>query len=189
MILKVMGIDAAFSNVGIALATVDLTDPANPQVVVNDLHLIHTEGVKKRPRGVPRSSDDLRRAREALNGIQDKIRDFKPDVVIAEVPFGSQSARASWALGIIIGVLASIEGLVEVTPREVKTATGEPHADKDEMIEWAMTKHPEAPWAWRKFKGTLISVSSTNEHLADAVAAVYAGLQTKTFKQRYLGLV
>lgn len=183
MVLKILGIDAAFANVGLAMTEVEIVAGKPPKVTVVGLKLIHTEAVKKRPRGVPRSSDDLRRAREALHGIQATIDDFKPDMVVAEVPFGSQSARASWALGIIIGVLAAIPNLVEVTPREVKTATGESHADKDEMMEWAMRNHPEAPWVFRKYKGTLISVSSTNEHLADALAAVYAGLY-KVAKER-----
>ena len=178
MLIKVMGIDMAFSNVGLAMCTVDLTNPANPKVVVQDLCCVHTESVKKRPRGLSKASDDLRRAREALSAIRAQIATWQPDVIVAEVPFGSQSARASWALGIAIGVLASIDDLVEVTPREVKVATGEPHADKSEMIEWAMDRHPEAPWAWRKYKGALISVASTNEHQADAVAAVYAGIPT-----------
>jgi len=171
-----MGIDAAFANVGIAVATLDITDPKNPVIAVEALRLIHTEGLKKRPKGVPRSADDLRRAREALYGIHDAIDSHEPDFVIAEVPFGSQSARASWALGISLGVLASIPNLIEVTPREVKAATGEKHADKDYMIEWAMGLYPNAPWQMRRFKGDLIQVSSSNEHTADAVAAIHAGI-------------
>ena len=184
--IKVLGIDMAFSNVGLVLANVDLTDPDAPVINVEDMCLVHTESLKKRPRGLSKASDDLRRARESLQAIHTKIASWGPQVVIAEVPFGSQSARAAWGLGIAVGILASLEGLVEVSPREVKAATGEPHADKDYMIEWAMEKHPEAPWAWRKYKGTLISVSSTNEHLADALAAIYAGLKTKDFKTRVL---
>jgi Holliday junction resolvasome RuvABC endonuclease subunit len=172
----IMGIDAAFANVGIAVAEVDYADPRNPIVKVIGLHLIHTEGAKKRPRGVPRSSDDLRRAREIVDKIAIYKNLYNPDHIIAEVPFGSQSARASWALGIIIGVLSSIPNLIEVTPKQVKAASGEPAADKDWMIEWAMDKHPEAPWVMRKLKGNIVQVAGHNEHLADAVGAIYAGM-------------
>lgn len=182
MKIKVMGIDAAFSNVGLAFATVDMTDPKDPKVELHDLHLIHTAPMKKRPRGMPRSSDDLRRAREALHGIQAKIAEWQPDYIVAEVPFGSQSARASWALGIIIGVLAAVPDLIEVTPREVKAATGEPNADKDWMIEWAMDLHPDAPWVKRKLKGNIVQVAGHNEHLADATGAIYAALRGKSPK-------
>lgn len=176
MKIRVMGIDAAFANVGIAVADIDLTNAKQPVVTVVGLHLIHTEGAKKRPRGVPRSSDDLRRAREIVDRIATYRNLYNPDHIVAEVPFGSQSARASWALGIIIGVLSSIPNLVEVTPKEVKTASGEPAADKDWMIEWAMDRHPEAPWVTRKLKGNIVQVAGANEHLADAVGAIYAGL-------------
>ncbi|WEU67400.1 hypothetical protein [Xanthomonas phage JGB6] len=91
-------------------------------------------------------------------------------------PFGSQSARSAWTLGIALGVLSHIDDLIEVTPRQVKTATGESHADKEEMIAWAIEKHPDGPWKMRKLKGELVQVASTNEHMADAVAACYAGI-------------
>lgn len=187
--IRVMGVDMAFSNVGIAVCDVDLTDPKNPVIEVLDLMVIHTDSIKKRPRGMTKASDDLRRAREALQGLHTKIASWRPDVIVAEVPFGSQSARASWTLGIAIGVLASLTNIIEVTPRQVKTITGEAHADKAEMIEWAMSLHPDAPWAWRKFKGNMISVASTNEHTADALACVYAGLATAEFKERLRGIV
>jgi len=178
MKIKVLGIDAAFSNVGLALASIDITDPAHPVIEITDLKLIHTEGAKKRPKGVSKSADDMRRAREALKGIQDAIRDWAPDHVIAEVPFGSQSARSAWTLGIALGILASIPNLIEVNPRQVKAVTGEPHADKDWMIDWAINKYPNAPWAMRKLKGEMVQIASTNEHLADATAAIHAGLKT-----------
>jgi hypothetical protein len=44
------------------------------------------------------------------------------------------------------------------------------------MIEWAVAKHPDAPWLRRG--GKLIA---KNEHLADAVASIYAGLKTAQF--------
>ena len=52
--MKIMGIDAAFSNIGLALAEFD-----EKNVKVLDLHLIKTEGLKKRPKGVPRSSSSV----------------------------------------------------------------------------------------------------------------------------------
>lgn len=172
---RILGIDAAFSNVGFACVDVDFTNPKEPIVELVGLHIVQTEGLKKRPKGMPRSHDDLRRARESIEGIKHMVDTWAPDHIVAEVPFGSQSARASWALGIALGVLASIPDLIEVTPRDVKAATGEKHADKDMMIEWAMDLHPDAPWKMRKLKGNLIQVSSSNEHMADAVGACYAG--------------
>lgn len=174
--VKVMGIDAAFNNVGFALTEIDLDNPKRPQVVLKDLHIVQTEAIKKRPRGMAKSADDMRRAREAIEAIRAKIEEWQPDYIVAEVPFGSQSARSAWTLGIALGVLASIDGLIQVTPRQVKTATGESHADKEEMISWAMHLHPDAPWKMRKLHGQLVQVASVNEHCADAVAVCYAGI-------------
>lgn len=177
-----MGIDAAFANTGFALAEVDLTDPKNPVVDVIDLDIVQTE-VQKTPRGVPKSHDDLRRARDVQAVINDRIATWKPDFIVAEIPFGSQSARSSWTLGIALGILSAIPNLIEVTPRQVKESTGEKHADKDLMIEWAMNLHPDAPWKMRKLKGNMVQVSGSNEHMADAVGAVYAALRTEQFKR------
>ncbi|WEU67399.1 hypothetical protein [Xanthomonas phage JGB6] len=55
-----MGIDAAFSNVGFALTEMDLSDPKHPVVRLLDLDICQTEGLKKRPKGVPKSADDMR---------------------------------------------------------------------------------------------------------------------------------
>lgn len=174
--IKVMGIDAAFSNVGFALTEMDLDNPKKPIVKLLDLHIVQTEGLKKRPKGVPKSADDMRRARESIEAIRAKIAEWQPDYIVAEVPFGSQSARSAWTLGIALGILSSIDDLVQVTPRQVKAASGNQYADKEDIIEAAMELHPDGPWKMRKLKGNLVQVASVNEHQADAVFACYAGI-------------
>ena len=176
MALRIMGIDAAFKNVGFALTEMDLSHPKQAQVKLLDLDIVQTEGLKKRPKGVPKSADDMRRAREAVEAIRAKIIAWQPDFVVAEVPFGSQSARSAWTLGIALGILSSIDDLIQVTPRQVKAATGEDHADKEEMIAWAMHHHPDGPWKMRKLHGQYVQVAGVNEHMADAVAACYAAI-------------
>jgi hypothetical protein len=44
-----------------------------------------------------------------------------------------------------------------------------------------MKLHPEADWKMRKSKGELVSVDGYNEHIADAIGALYAGLNTDQF--------
>jgi Holliday junction resolvasome RuvABC endonuclease subunit len=176
MAIRIMGIDAAFKNVGFALTEMDLDNPKKPIVKLLDLHIVQTEGLKKRPKGVPKSADDMRRAREAIEAIRAKTAEWKPDFIVAEVPFGSQSARSAWTLGIALGILSSIDDLIQVTPRQVKAATGEAYADKEEMIAWAMEKFPDGPWKMRKLLGKYVQVASVNEHQADALAACYAAI-------------
>jgi Holliday junction resolvasome RuvABC endonuclease subunit len=173
--VKVVGIDAAFAHMGIVTAQVGLKTLAITDVA---LELIVTDSEDRKT--VRRNSDDLRRARVLREGIL-RICDGAV-CAIAEVPVGSQSARASWTLGIVVGVLAGVPvPLIEVTPSEVKlVATGSNKATKAEMIAWAVGKQPEANWKSRKQHGRNI-LTKDNEHLADALAAVYAGVQTPTF--------
>jgi Holliday junction resolvasome RuvABC endonuclease subunit len=86
--------------------------------------------------------------------------------------------------GVCIGVLAACPGgVIEVTPTEVKVAaTGHKTATKEEMIDWAFSKFPNAQWLVRKTNGDSV-LKKENEHLADAIGAINAGLRTKQWEQ------
>jgi len=108
--------------------------------------------------------------------------------VFIEVPVGSQSARAMASYGICVGVLGALRlsgiPFYEVTPKEVKRlTTGNPEATKQEMIEWAVNKHPEANWPTHTRKDRVILTSAKAEHMADAIAAIYAGMSGTQFQQ------
>ncbi len=184
-LIKVVGIDPAFANIGVCCGfLVPDGSPSGFRLQISTLELIQTQADKAGKKVVRKNSDDLRRAQEASRQLRGIISDFKPSMVFAEVPTGAQSARAAWALGIAVGVLAGIDSpLVQVLPREVKEAVGERHADKEEIIEWALKKFPDAPWFWQSRGGKQVSVNSKNEHVADAVAAIHAGLLTDEFKR------
>lgn len=169
--IHVVGLDVAFANFGMARATVREHD-----LLVTDLKLLSTKGQDKKT--VRKSSDDLRRAKEILAPMQDFCR---PAIIaFAEVPHGSQSARASWSLGISVGILASCSiPVIQVSALEVKMATvGKRNASKQDMIDWAVSLHPDAQWLRHGKK-----LVAANEHLADAVATIYAGLKTDEFKR------
>lgn len=108
--------------------------------------------------------------------------------VFVEVPVGSQSARAMASYGICVGVLGAMRAngtpFFEVTPTEVKLAgPGNKTATKQDMIQWAMATHPEANWPTYKQKGVDCISEAKAEHMADAVAAIHAGLSCNSFKQ------
>lgn len=172
-IISVVGIDAAFSNMGFATAVIDTS--RSKIVGFNRLYLASTESQHKKE--VRKSSDDLRRARELHNALVGECTGCF--VAMAEVPSGSQSSRASWSLGIAVGILASCPiPLIQVSQLEVKLASvGRKTASKDDMIAWAMKKYPHSGWLLHRGVPT-----KANEHLADAVAIVHAGMQTETFK-------
>lgn len=177
-IIRVAGIDPAIANFGMALGDYDLEKGV---LTIKSLNLVETKRVVSKT--VLRGSDDLRRCREIVKSMNDYIGDAT--LGFAEVPSGgAKSADALKALSMATGVLAGcpIE-LVEVRPSEVKMATvGSKTAAKEDMIEWAIEKHPEAPWLTYKRNGEVL-YNAKNEHLADAVCAIYAGLRTPQFKQ------
>jgi Holliday junction resolvasome RuvABC endonuclease subunit len=108
--------------------------------------------------------------------------------VFVEVPVGSQSARAMASYGICVGVLGALRAngipFFEVTPTEVKLAgPGLKTATKEQMIKWAVDKHPEANWPTYKEHGKALISEAQAEHMADAVGAIYAGLSCNAFQQ------
>lgn len=108
--------------------------------------------------------------------------------MFVEVPHGSQSSAAMKSYGMCIGLLGAVKGIgkrfFELSEREVKKATvGNHNATKSEMIAWAMKEHPELDWPMKTEKGVQSVVEGKAEHMADAVAAIHAGLQSEQFRQ------
>lgn len=177
MKLPIVGLDPSMSNFGLAKGTYDL---ATGEVEINELILTHTE--RGNSKQVRQNSDDLRRATEIVRASKDHIQNAA--VVFAELPVGSQSSRGQTNYGVCLGILASIDKpLIQITPNQIKKFVGNKlTTSKQEVIDWATEKHPEAPWLKRKFKGEMV-LTSSNEHLADAVAAIHVGLQEDQFRQ------
>lgn len=176
MRIQVAGIDPALRNMGVALMTLD-TDTM--ELALLDLKLFETE--KMAGKTVRQNSDDLRRAKELVKGLDTVTKGCT--LVFAEIPTGAQSARAALSFGIAIGVLASCPlPVIQVQPWETKlAAVGTKTASKQEMIEWAGETYPTGPWLRRKLKGESVLVDK-NEHLADACAIVHAGIKTDEFQ-------
>lgn len=108
--------------------------------------------------------------------------------IFVEVPHGSQSARAMASYGICVGILGALRTMgipfIEVSADEVKLATVKKKtATKKDMINWAMDTHPEANWPMYTKGGVSVVSEAKAEHMADATAAIYAGVNTNSFKQ------
>lgn len=181
MKIRVLGVDPALRNFGFAVATVDIETDQIVNVEYLELSKSEDDAGKK----VRRNSDDLRRARIHADALR-RLSDPKEiSIAFIEVPVGSQSARAMASYGICIGVLTNCRcGVIEVTPTEVKVAaTGSKTATKEEMIDWAYEKHRDAHgWLTRKQNGQYV-LKKENEHLADAIGAINAGLKTSQWQQ------
>ena len=180
MKISVCGIDPAMSNFGFAEATYDTETGV---IDILNLSLSETKPASKAVAKVLRkNSDDLNRASELYESFQEICK--RSVYAFIEVPVGSQSARAMASYGMCIGIIASCPiPYFQLNPTEVKlNATGSKFAEKREMIEWAVRTHPEANWLKRTVKGNVEFIAK-NEHLADAVASIYAGINGKEFKQ------
>jgi len=116
---------------------------------------------------------------EYLSHFLEHINDSWYDTthIIAELPGGSQSARAAICTGVVLGVLSSTQDKINfVRPMDVKKAVTKQmklegiklktkHPTKHDIIKWARGKHPEAPWT---------NAIKYDEHYADAIAVCYA---------------
>jgi len=96
-------------------------------------------------------------------------------VCFSELPTGSQSSRAAVCSGICLGVLSGCPiPLVGSTPIQVKKVfTGDRSASKHKMIDRAEELYPDANWNRHKKTGVIMR---KDEHKADAIAAIHAGL-------------
>lgn len=180
MKIRVAGFDPSLQNWGIVIADVDISnDNFNFEVVRMELSQPKDEA--KKAKTVRKNSDDLRRAK-LLRASFKKACD-EAAFAFVEVPVGSQSARAMASYGICIGILSSCDiPMIQLTPTEVKVAaTNIKTATKEEMIDAMRVEHPEAAWLTYKRNGEHV-LKSDNEHLADAMAAIKAGLLTEEFR-------
>lgn len=179
--LKVVGMDPSLRNWGLAVGYYDL---ASHELEVRVVHVINP--VLPTGKQVRQNSLDLESAAQLYRGAA--LHLSQAHAVFVEVPVGSQSARAMASYGICAGVLGAMRAndipFFELTPTEIKLAgPGKKTATKQEMICWAMATHPEANWPTYK-RGGITEVSEAKaEHMADAVAAIHAGLAGKEFQQ------
>lgn len=179
--LRVVGFDPSLRNWGIAKG---ILTPGFNILKIHELSLINP--VLPKGKQVRQNSEDLVAAQQLAKGALEAVEGAQ--AIFVEVPVGSQSARAMASYGICVGVLGALRAtgipFFEVTPTEVKMASfGEKTATKKQMIQWAIKKHPEASWPTYLENGVLKISEAKAEHMADATAAIYAGVSCNEFKQ------
>ena len=175
--ITVVGLDPSMRNFGMVKGTLDL-DTGKLSIASMQL----SQPPKSNQKTVRKNSQDLEVAKYHTEYLEAFLEDV--DLVFVEIPVGSQNARAMASYGMCVGILASIKKpLIQVTPAEVKiAATGNKTASKQDMISWAFEHYPNAPWIIKQRKGAKELVAK-NEHLADSIAAIHAGVKTDIFKQ------
>jgi len=181
MQLRVCGQDPSLRHWGLAIG---VYDTVTKLLTLDKVSVIEPELSKSKQ--VRQNSLDLESANQLCRGAIEATEGVH--AVFVEVPVGSQSARAMASYGICVGVLGALRAtgipFFEVTPTQVKLAgAGIKTATKQAMIQWAMAKHPEGNWPMYKQKGQIIVSEAKAEHMADATAAIYAGLSCNSFQQ------
>lgn len=171
--IKLLGVDPSLRNFGCVVASLDLH---TREYEVLSMELIETKPQKK-TKGVRKNAMDFDRCKTLTDGFRSLVGES--DIVIAEMPHGSQNARAAASYGMCIGVLSHCDKpLIQVTAEQVKLAAcNDRVASKKDMINWAKQRHPDAPWIVSRGKFV-----NKNEHLADAIAAIEAGLLTEEWR-------
>ena len=176
-ILRIAGLDPSLSNWGCVKGNLNV-ETSNIEITAP--LLIQT--LPSKNKRVRVNSDDLSRAKAIYTKLHLFLKNV--DLVFAELPVGSQNSRSQTSYGVCVSILASINlPLIQVMPLEVKmAATGSKTATKNAMIGWAYEKHPNIDWFTKKTpKG--IGLLAKNEHIADAIASIYAGIQTDQYNQ------
>jgi len=170
---RYLAIDSSLANTGIAVGTIE-----DDEITVSEIRLHETK--KSKNKQIRASSDLISRGRSTFDFIQSLIKEYDPDIIFAETPSGSQSANSMKSYGVTCQLIASLTPPpIELTPIEVKTSTvGRKTASKQDMIDWAYNKFPDLQWFWRSGK-----LQNKNEHPADAIAIVHAGIKTDQYKQ------
>ena len=179
---NVVGMDPSLRNWGIAKGV--LIPSQKMQLRIDWLDVI--QPVLPTGKQVRQNSVDLESAKQLCEGAWKAAQGAH--AIFVEVPVGSQSARAMASYGICVGVLGALRTsgvpFFEVTPTEVKLASaGKKTATKAEMIEWGVKQHPEAQWPTYLSNGTMKISEAKAEHMADAIAAIYAGIACNSFQQ------
>lgn len=175
--LRVGGFDPSYTNFGMVKLDLDLEEG---EITTPILNLEQTAPDNKNKSTMRKNVDDLMRCQKLYKAAIDFFEDV--DVICVEMPVGSQSANSMKSYGICIALTAALnKPLIYLTATEVKLAgAGGKNSTKKEMIDWATSEFPEANWITRKEKGKQV-YQNCNEHLADALAAIYAGVNSEQF--------
>lgn len=167
--LNILGFDPSLRNWGVVQAQYDLL---THDIIIKNGYVIQHK--PKKDRHIKQNTLDLQTA----NYIKSHLTNA--DIVIAEVPHGSQSSRAMVSYGVCIGVLGSLyDDLVQVSANDVKRIV-EPNTaikavSKEQVIDWVINKHPEI-LSW-------LPKTRIKEHICDAIVALYAGINKPKFKE------
>lgn len=165
---NILGIDPSLRNWGVSHCV--LTSPSTFRVNHSDLFQSKDDKTVK-----PNISDLM-----ASYGLYQSIREYasivRPNVIVIELPIGSQSYSAAVSYGICIGLIGAIKSwgipVIPVSPYDVKKVIGKKETTKQEIIDWVSQNYPEVQFPMHRSQITV----GKAEHIADSIVAVHAAL-------------
>jgi hypothetical protein len=179
MIIKLMGHDPAFRNWGMALA---LYDTQLKQLTLTGLDIAQSKIDKSV--STRKNSKDVEVADFTVRRIMPHIKDTQ--ISFIEMPVGSKYPNYMLSYGYCCGIAGTLRAqgnsIIEVHSQDIKEIlTGSRTASKDEVIIACMKAYPHLDWPMQTKKGVTTYIKGKAEHMADAVGAIRAGLETKEF--------
>lgn len=176
--ITITGIDPSLNNWGLVKTTYN-TELDSIHVLETDL--VSSKGIKK----FRVNETDVAKAETIYKHVIPFVADS--DMIVIEVPTGSQSSRAMASYGICVGLIGALHSLgipvVMVTPMMVKRTVAGDTVSKEDVINWATEQHPEMVLPTQTIKGEERIVLSKAEHIADALTAIYASKSLPIFNQ------
>lgn len=161
------------SNIGLVTGSIQ----EDATLALYNIELITSLPIKDKTKS--KAIIDMERIQIMVNYLDSYLK--TADIIVVELPVGSQSSRASVSYGFCLTAIASIKNTkkIYVTPNQVKKvvshATDVKKPTKLDMINWAYSKYPELNWFTHKRKGKE-ALTLKNEHPADAIAAIHAAM-------------
>ena len=170
--LNILSFDPSLRNWGIAKMTYDNSTGLD-LLSVDVIHTFIDKGSKE-----SKALQDLEACNTLIEGINKHLDVI--DLIVIELPIGSQSSAAMKSYGICIALSAYISQLgiktLYVSPFDVKKVVGKTNTTKHAIVDWVNLKHPNI----------LSKVLYKSNHEADATVAVYAALnQIKDYYETY----
>jgi Holliday junction resolvasome RuvABC endonuclease subunit len=179
-VTKILGIDMAFRNVGLVVAELDEGHALGFKPVHVECMRTKSEGKKRR--FTYKAEEDMFACQQIGRKIESLIWEHEVAAVAAEIPTGSQSARAAKLLGLSTGIISTIaiyekEVMFDwVFPNDWhKHLFNKTAVTKQEAIDWVDGNWSDFAWPTKNSKGDINE--GLQEHLADAMG-VLAYFQT-----------
>lgn len=164
--MKVVGIDPSYRNWGMCKG-----EYSKGQLHIDTFELVQ---IKNIPQVKRQNEKDFYVFSQLYKHAKAFTEDA--DIIIAEIPTGSQSSRAMVSYAGCIAVLAALQAegrhLIGVTPNQVKKVLNNPYATKEEIITWVLGQHPyvQLPTHHNRIATTKA------EHLCDSIVAIHAAI-------------